>query len=110
MDSFPNLHKKGDDANKDASILRFYFVCNILNYAACLHRQDRYYKKAEEYKPFLASVRISKKCIFEVADWLRSIGITKPTVYPELDNISGVLTGEIKDYCKRKEGKSSKFM
>lgn len=95
-----SLDAEGEPSDDDES------VC----FEDMLKLQDRYYKKAEEYKPFLASVRISKKCIFEVADWLRSIGITKPTVYPELDNISGVLTGEIKDYCERKEGKSSKFM
>ncbi len=63
------------------------------------------YKEEKEYKPFLTSVRLSPKCVIEVADWLRSMGVTKPMVYPELNNISEVLTGEIKDYCNRKEGK-----
>lgn len=67
--------------------------------------QNRYYKQDEGYRPFLTNVRLSPQCVIEVADWLRSIGVTKPSVYPELNNISEVLTGQIKDYCKRKENK-----
>lgn len=67
--------------------------------------QDRYKKdcKDGEYKPFLVNVRISKSCIIQVADWLRRMGISKPSIYPELKNVSEALTGEIRDYWEKKE-------
>lgn len=67
--------------------------------------QDKYKEKVkeEEYAPFLSSIRISKNCLLEVADWLRRMGVTKPNVYPELSNISKSLTGEIRDYWEKKE-------
>jgi hypothetical protein len=58
--------------------------------------------KEDEYKPFLTSVKISKKCLLEVADWLTRMGITKPNVYPDLINVSKLLTGEIRDYWEKK--------
>ncbi|MDE6020403.1 MAG: FRG domain-containing protein, partial [Ruminococcus sp.] len=69
--------------------------------------QERYRDRAkgDEYKPFLISVRISKNCLLEVADWLRIMGVSKPNVYPELSNISKSLTGEIRDYWEKNEVK-----
>lgn len=57
----------------------------------------------DEYKPFLVSVRVSKNCLLEVADWLRRMGVSKPNVYPELSNICKSLTGEIRDYWEKKD-------
>lgn len=65
--------------------------------------QTRYKKDVKDSRDFLARVRISKKAIWEVADWLRSMGVTKPGVYPELTNISDSLTGEIRDYWDKRD-------
>jgi len=68
-------------------------------YGDLLQMQKFYEETAkDEYEPFLTCVRISRKCINNIADWLRDIGITKPVIYPELENISRYLTEEVKRY------------
>lgn len=63
--------------------------------------QNRYKTFSKErYKPFLTHVTISKSIICDVADWLRSMGINKPEIYPELSNISLNLTAQIKTYLE----------
>lgn len=78
-----------------------------VKFADLVDFQEQYKRtvKEDEYKPFLASVRVSKNCLIEVADWLRRMGVSKPNVYPELSNISKLLTGEIRDYWEKKENK-----
>ena len=67
--------------------------------------QEKYKEecKSEEYKPFLASVKISKECMNDVADWLRQMGVSKPNIYPELNHISESLTSEMKNYWEQQE-------
>lgn len=86
------------ESNKDKNSKRFEDLVEI---------QKRYKMESEKiptsvYKPFLISIRISKYCLHDIADWLRNMGITKPRIYPELSNISESLTREIRDYWEKK--------
>lgn len=92
-----SLDSKGKET-EDGKNVRFEDLLDI---------QERYKEEAKEdkYSPFLINVRISKKCLLEIADWLRLMGISKPNVYPELSNISKSLTGEIRDYWEKNEEK-----
>lgn len=56
------------------------------------------YKGTIEYKAFLTEVRIAADAKQEIAENLRSLGIGKNNIYPELENISNEITKEVKAY------------
>ena len=91
-------------ATEDGKSVRFESLMEMQeNYKKMIEIDYKNGFVKEDYKPFLNSVRISKKCLLEVADWLKRMGISKPNMYPELTNISQALTGEIRDYWEKKQ-------
>lgn len=96
-----SLDDKGQVAEKGAGV-KFADLYDFQKKCEVKYKAD---KAKYEYKPFLISVLVSKKCLIEAADWLKRMGVSKPNVYPELTNISKSLTGEIRDFCEKQEVK-----
>lgn len=57
------------------------------DYMALEQIQQFYLSKIQDATPFLYSIKIDGNIKKEIADWLKTIGVTKDMVYPELSNI-----------------------
>ena len=63
--------------------------------------QDECLEKAKDsFKPFLSYIDIDKEYIPLIAKSVKTMGITKQNIYPELSNIASEMNSEIKKYFK----------